>query len=224
MQASESHFTLKYLGYDVKLHDGSMSEWNAKGAGRKVVLQISKGEQNSKMNRRQIVGSIAMGAAAAASVGVASAADREIEILVDHWKKSKDLTLKMAEVMPAGNYDYKPFPEARSFGGELAHLAQAEGYYLGQFGKGGRAPAAPAGGDTSKPAVVKYLNDTYDWSIGVVGQLSAVDLTKTFGAGKGPMMTGLDLLYQAMIHTAHTRGYAEMFLRNKGVVPPTYAV
>jgi uncharacterized damage-inducible protein DinB len=38
------------------------------------------------------------------------------------------------------------------------------------------------------------------------------------------MMTGLDLLYEAMIHTAHTRGYGEMYLRNKGVVPPTYNV
>jgi uncharacterized damage-inducible protein DinB len=174
------------------------------------------------MNRRKVMGSIAMGAAVAATVGVASAADREIEILVDHWKKSKDLTLKMAEVMPAGNYDYKPFPEARSFGGELSHLAQAEGYYLGQLGKG-RAPAAP-GSDTSKPAMIKFVTDTFDWSIGVVGQLTAADLTKPFGAGKGPAMTGLELLYQAMIHTAHTRGYAEMFLRNKGVVPPTYAV
>ena len=174
------------------------------------------------MNRRNVIGSIAAGAAVAASVGVASGADREIEILVDHWKKSKDLTLKMAEVMPAENYDYKPFPEARSFGGELAHICQAEGYYLGQLGKG-RAPAAPAG-DTSKPAMVKLLTDTFDWSIGVVGQLSAADFTKPFGGGKGPAMTGLELLYQTMIHTAHTRGYAEMFLRNKGVVPPTYNV
>jgi thiosulfate/3-mercaptopyruvate sulfurtransferase len=31
MQASQSYFTLKYLGYDVKLYDGSLSEWNAKG-------------------------------------------------------------------------------------------------------------------------------------------------------------------------------------------------
>ena len=101
-------------------------------------------------------------------------------------------------------------------------LSEAEGYYLGQLGKG-KAPAAPAG-DTSKPAMVKLLTDTFDWSIGVVGQLSAADFTKSFGAGKGPAMTGLELLYQTMIHTAHTRGYAEMFLRNKGVVPPTYAV
>jgi thiosulfate/3-mercaptopyruvate sulfurtransferase len=32
MQASQSYFTLRYLGYDVRLYDGSMSEWNAKGA------------------------------------------------------------------------------------------------------------------------------------------------------------------------------------------------
>jgi thiosulfate/3-mercaptopyruvate sulfurtransferase len=31
MQASQSYFTLKYLGYDVKMYDGSMSEWKAKG-------------------------------------------------------------------------------------------------------------------------------------------------------------------------------------------------
>jgi thiosulfate/3-mercaptopyruvate sulfurtransferase len=32
MQATQSYFTLKYLGYDVRMYDGSMSEWNAKGA------------------------------------------------------------------------------------------------------------------------------------------------------------------------------------------------
>ena len=31
MQASQAYFTLKYLGYDVSMYDGSMSEWEAKG-------------------------------------------------------------------------------------------------------------------------------------------------------------------------------------------------
>ena len=174
------------------------------------------------MNRRKVMGSVMAGAAVAATVRVARAADTEIDFFVQHWKKSKDLTLKVAAAMPAENYDYKPFADARSFGGELQHLAQAEGYYLGQFGKG-RAPAAPKD-DTSKATTSKLLADTFDWSIGVVGQLTTADLTKSFGNGKGPGMIGLELLYQAMIHTGHTRGYAEMYLRNKGVVPPTYDV
>lgn len=31
MQASQAYFTLKYLGYDVSMYDGSMSEWDMKG-------------------------------------------------------------------------------------------------------------------------------------------------------------------------------------------------
>lgn len=31
MQASQAYFALKYLGYDTKLYDGSLSEWTAKG-------------------------------------------------------------------------------------------------------------------------------------------------------------------------------------------------
>jgi uncharacterized damage-inducible protein DinB len=175
-----------------------------------------------RMNRRNVITTLAAGAAAAATVSVASAADKEIEIFVDHWKKSKALTLKVAEAMPAENYDYKPFADARPFGGELQHLGQAEGFYLGRLGKGA-GPAAPKG-DTSKATTVKYLTDSFDWAIGVVGQLTAADLTKPFGAGRGPAMTGLDLMYEAMIHTAHTRGYGEMYLRNKGVKPPEYDV
>lgn len=161
-------------------------------------------------------------AAAAATARVANAADKEIEILVNHWTKSKALSLKVADAMPSENYDYKPFADAKSFGGELQHLGQAEGHYLGLFDKG-NPPSAPAS-DTGKAATVKYLTALYDWSISVVGQLSSADLTKTFGNGKGAPMTGLDLLYAAMIHTAHTRGYVEMFLRNRGIVPPKYSV
>ncbi len=174
------------------------------------------------MNRRNAISAVVAGAAAAATVGIASAADKEIEIFVEHWKKSKALTLKVAEAMPAENYDYKPFADARPFGGELQHLGQAEGFYLGRLGKG-MAPAAPKN-DVTKDTTIKYLTQVFDWAIGVVGQLTAADLTKTFGAGRGPSMTGLDLLYQAMIHTAHTRGYGEMYLRNKGVKPPDYDV
>src|SRR5580658_9513380 len=112
------------------------------------------------MNRRKAMGSMAVMVGAAASVRVARAADKEIEILVDHWTKSKALTLKVAEAMPAENYDYKPFADARPFGGELQHLGQAEGFYLGRLGKG-NAPVAPRG-DTSKAVTVKYLTDSFD--------------------------------------------------------------
>src|SRR4029077_14103205 len=85
----------------------------------------------NRMNRRTAINSAVIAAAAAATATIASAADTEIEVFVDHWKKSKDFTLKVAQAMPAENYDYKPFADARPFGGELQHLGQAESFYLG---------------------------------------------------------------------------------------------
>ncbi|MEI9814816.1 MAG: DinB family protein [Acidobacteriota bacterium] len=190
------------------------------------------------MNRRYALGSMV---AAAAAVPLLKGQGSQVEDWVKWWENSKAYTLAIAEAMPAGDYNYVPFKNGdadavRSFGGTMQHIGQAEGFYLGRFGKNGAAPQPPtlAGGgatkgkgpnyDMSKEATVKYLNELFTWSVGVVKQLTAEDLTKSFGNGKQPAMTGLDLLLNAMVHTAHTRGYADMYLRNKNVVPPTYKV
>ena len=187
------------------------------------------------MNRRNALGTmVAVGAVTAAVAPMAMAADVEVDIWALRWQLSKDYTMKIADAMPADSYNYRPAGESsgdgtRNFAEVMQHIAQAEGFYIGRFGKG-PAPAAPkdAAGkaDLSKPATLKYLGDTMDYSIGVIKQLTAADMTKVFTAAKGnsPVVTGLDLLLNAMIHTAHTRGYSDMYLRNKGIKPPTYAV
>ncbi len=179
------------------------------------------------MNRRNVMGSLV---AAAAVVPLLKGADDEVTDWVGWWERSKKYTLAIAEAMPADSYDYVPFKNGegdagRSFGALMQHLGQAEGFYLGRLSKTGAAPQAPRA-DTSKAATVKYLTELLDWSISIVKQLSAADLTKAEAAGKskGAPMTGLDLLLNAMVHTGHTRGYSDMYLRNKGIKPPTYAV
>jgi uncharacterized damage-inducible protein DinB len=193
--------------------------------------------ENKSVNRRKAIGTMAAAAAAAAAtMPMAFGADEEITDWVGWWERSKKYTLQIAEAMPENGYDFRPFQGAgaaadairsgdgaRSFGEVMQHIGQAEGFYLGRFGKGGAAPAAPRN-DATKAATVKYLNELFDWSIGVVKQLSAADLTKPVTAGKGPAMTGLSALLNAMVHTAHTRGYSEMYLRSKNVKPPTYSV
>lgn len=189
------------------------------------------------MNRRNAIGGMV---AAAAAVPLLKGQDSEVTDWVGWWERSKKYTLAIAEAMPAESYDYVPFKNGegdagRSFGALMQHIAQAEGFYLGRLGKGaapqaptqvGAAPAAKgksAPADLSKAATVKYLNEVMDWSIATVKQLTAADMTKSFGNGK-QAMTGLSLLLNAMVHTGHTRGYSDMYLRNKGIKPPTYAV
>jgi uncharacterized damage-inducible protein DinB len=108
----------------------------------------------------------------------------------------------------------------------MQHIASAEIHYVGRFGKG-PAPAAPKGAagkpDASKAATIKFLTATFDWATGIISGLNPSDITGAVPLGR-PDGTGLDMLLDAMIHTAHTRGYADMYLRNNGVKPPSYNV
>jgi len=173
------------------------------------------------MNRRTAINSAVIAAAAAATAGIASAADAEIEVFVDHWKKSKDFTLKVAQAMPAENYDYKPFADAARSAASCSISARQK--VLSRDARQ-RARSGCACERHHKGHNHQVPHRGLRLAIGAVGQLTAADLTRMFSPGRGPSMTGLDVLYQAMIHTAHTRGYAEMYLRNKGIVPPEYAV
>ena len=72
-----------------------------------LVLYSAESHYNSsrskRMNRRRaITQPLLHGVAAAATVSVASAADKEIDVFTDHWRKSKTFTLKVAEADAAG--------------------------------------------------------------------------------------------------------------------------
>src|SRR5260370_42518494 len=58
-----------------------------------------------------------------------------------HWKTARELTLAVADAMPAGNYDFKPNPEEMSFGEQIAHIAQANGSYCSRMSNG-KSPIA----------------------------------------------------------------------------------
>ena len=183
------------------------------------------------MNRRAMIGGMM---AAMSTPAMLQAQAPGIGGWAAWWERSKKYTLQIAEAMPPADYNYAPFGSgtaegvksgdgARTFGQLMQHIGQAEGFYLGRFGKGGAAPQPPQN-DTGKAATVAYLNQLFDWSICVVKQLTPADLSNPVAGGRGPAMTGLDLLLNAMVHTGHTRGYSDMYLRNKGVKPPTYSV
>lgn len=156
-------------------------------------------------------------AGAAALAPEARAAGPVVEIWVSRWQKAKAFTLQVADALPTDSYSFKPegIEEVRTFAGQMVHLAQAEGFYLTGLAKG-RAPAPPQG--EAKADVIEYLTASFDWAIGVLGQLTAADMTGDFAGGKG-----MDLILNAFVHTAHTRGYAEMYLRVKRITPPVYA-
>jgi len=151
------------------------------------------------------------------------------DALVKHWKSSADFTLAVADAMPADGYTFKPVPEEMSFGQVMIHIGTAN---LGACANAGGMdrPAVPARlQDASKdekvaPAkgeVMQFLRDSFDFCNKSVAAITPEKLDAMVGP-QNRKMTGYEWLWSYFTHTAHHRGQAEVYLRVKGIKPPTY--
>jgi uncharacterized damage-inducible protein DinB len=175
------------------------------------------------MNRRNVIRSIALTAAA---VPAARAASKDIEVFAARWEKAKVFTLQVADAMPADAYDFKPKAEMRSYGQLMQHLATNNAFYISRF-KAGELPDAlqQPPEKTDKETTKQYLMASFDFCASVLKGLSDADLDKSYpGRPNTPPQTGWDWVLHAFIHTSHHRGYGEVYLRERGITPPRYNV
>jgi uncharacterized damage-inducible protein DinB len=177
------------------------------------------------MNRRNAIKSGALGAAAAVAAPLASAAEKDLEVLSTRWAKAKTFTLKVADAMPADSFDLKPKPEMRGYGELIAHIGSGNMFYFSRFNKGEMPDNLTPPKVFDKETVKKYLSDSFDFCAGLLSKMSTADLDKSYpGRPNQPAQSGWDWVLNGFIHTAHHRGYAEVYLREKNIVPPTYSV
>jgi uncharacterized damage-inducible protein DinB len=175
------------------------------------------------MNRRNAIQSVVLGTAAATVP--ARAAGKDLEIFLARWEKAKVFTLQVADAMPPGDYDFKPKSEMRGFGQLIQHLATNNACYISRFKAGDIPDSLTPPEKFDKETTRKYLADSFDFCAGVLKGISEADLDKSYpGRPNTPPQTGWDWVLHAFIHTAHHRGYAEVYLREKGITPPRYSV
>ncbi len=149
----------------------------------------------------------------------AALASDATEALAKHWKTSKEYTLAIAEQMPAESYNFKPNPAEMSFGEQMAHIADANGYFLSLL-SGGKSPIGkPANFD--KATVIDLLTKSFDYSIQAIEHATPEALKKSYKTPDGTM-TGMSVIYFAMDHTTHHRGQCVVYLRLKGITPAEY--
>ncbi len=150
------------------------------------------------------------------------------DALVKHWKVTTDFTLKVADAMPAESYSFRPVPEELSFGQLMLQIAGAN---LNACALANGTPRPPLPADVAKavkedkPEVdkamaVRFLNDTFKFCNDAVASITPEKLNAVVGTTR--KMTGFEWLWSYFTHTAHHRGQAEVYLRVKGIVPPTY--
>jgi len=129
----------------------------------------------------------------------------------------KNNLTKMADKMPEENYSFKPTPEIRNFGQEVAHIADAQ--LRTCSGLNGEAKTPNAASKTSKADLVAALKESFaecDKAFDGTTDANAMEMTK----GARPR-TRIGTLTGNTTHDNEMYGAMAVYLRLKGIVPPS---
>lgn len=139
-----------------------------------------------------------------------------------HWTTAKELTLAVADAMPAESYDFKPVPAEMSFGEQMIHIAESSYFYCSYIADAKSPYPEPAkDAKIDKAGAMKDLGASFDYCGKVFDGLDETKLSQIHTSGKRSSST-MDVMLGALAHMAHHRGQAEVYLRLKGIKPPQY--
>lgn len=134
-----------------------------------------------------------------------------------HWTTARTLTNAVAQAMPPDGYDFKPNPEEMSFGEQILHIAGANYSYCSRIA-GGKSPYIKPD-RTDKATAVKVLDESFNYCAQQVEAAKDLDVMR---GPEGKQVSLREVMLGAYAHMAHHRGQAEVYLRVKGIKPPTY--
>lgn len=130
----------------------------------------------------------------------------------------KNNLTKMAEKMPEENYGFKPTPEMRSFGQLVAHVADSQARTCSAVN--GAAKSVDAASKTAKADLVAALGQAFaicDTAYDSLTDAAANEMIKTPRGQRSK----LGALVGNTTHDNEEYGYMAVYLRLKGVVPPS---
>ena len=173
--------------------------------------------KTSELRAIAAVGVLAMTAMTVSASGAAGEAAGEY---AGHFEALRKLSIAAAEAMPAKEYGFRPHPESMDFGALISHIATTNYQFCAGL-KDSNPPALPS--PTEKEAVVKFLTDSFAYCGAVITSLTEEQLSKAHDSPDGHL-PGREILLAMYVHVAHHRGQAEIYLRDKGIRPPSYRV
>jgi hypothetical protein len=132
--------------------------------------------------------------------------------------------LKMASKMPEEAYGFRPVAEVETFARRVAHIAGAN--LRTCAGLKGETKAFDFAARTAKAGLVAALQESFAYCDGVFDSLtdqSAVEMVNG-RIGSPPVpdeRTRLSIMWNVVRHSNEMYGYMAVYLRLKGVVPPS---
>ena len=138
----------------------------------------------------------------------------------EHFAALTELSIAVAQAMPAEKYGFRPHAESMDFGQLMSHIATTNYQFCAGL-KDSDPPALPS--PTDKGAVTKFLSDSFAYCSTVIPKLTEEQMNKTHNSPDG-RLKGREIFLAMYIHVAHHRGQAEIYLRDNGIRPPSYRI
>ncbi len=130
----------------------------------------------------------------------------------------KNNWIKMAEKMPEENYGYQPVKEIRTFGQLVAHVADSQARTCSMIN--GEQKAVDAAKKTAKAEIVQALKDSFAMCDAAMDALTDASGMQTITTPRG-QRTKFGALMGLVSHGNEEYGYTAVYMRLKGVVPPS---
>lgn len=168
------------------------------------------------MQRLSVLCAVAGLMTASVALGQGSPYQSEVQ---GNYSRLKDNILKAAEKMPAENYSFKPTPDIRSFARVVNHVTEAQNHVCGAANKTTDAPKPPAE-TADKAAIVDALKASFAECDKAYAGLTDANMADMLAMG--PMTrTRISALWSNVAHDNEQYATLSLYLRLKGLVPPT---
>ena len=134
------------------------------------------------------------------------------------WARTRKLAVGVADAMPPVQYEFRPDPGSMTFAEQLTHIAKTDYQFCAGL-KDAPLPSQPNA--TDKASLTKYLADSFDYCSGAITSVTEEQMNQVHNSPDG-RLNGRELLLALYVHMAHHRGQLEVYLRIKGIAPPSY--
>lgn len=134
------------------------------------------------------------------------------------YNRVKSVLTQAAEKIPDADYSFKATPDVRTIGALIGHIADAQGRMCA--GLAGSQPPASASSKTAKPDLIAALKESFSVCDKAVDSLTDSNALEAVGSGR-MQRTRIGAIYGMLIHSNEEYGYLAVYLRLKGIVPPS---
>jgi uncharacterized damage-inducible protein DinB len=137
------------------------------------------------------------------------------------YERIKPNILKAADKMPAENYSFKPTPDIRTFARVVNHVTEAQLHICGAANNTDPSAMAKVPPETAdKATIVEALKASFAECDKAYGGLTDANAAEMLQAGPAKR-SRLSMLWGNIAHDNEQYATLSLYLRLKGIVPPS---